>query len=479
MVGGRGAMKASSTMIAICLVIACDSDDPGAPDGTHTQDLGYDKAKTVEDSATPAPGCAAAKKLTLVAGQVKVSGTTKGVTNEFGKSITCGTQDVQAGPQVYYSMDLLASKDYVITLTPAYSRAALYVFGATCTAPAINTDCGSGGKTGAISAGTSAGDAVKILFSPTKDGTYTIAVDGRSESNYGAFALAVQEFPLPGNWKCQKPATPSLSGGKALLKGTTLGGANEFGSKISCGGPKSFAGPQAYYRASLKSGKVYRLTLTPSFPAQLYVFDSTCDPVKIEASCGSKGVTGDVIQVYSSASTSLCHRAWSDTTVVVDSESPSYQGAFTLDWTEVTDAPGNGLCSGAKALPLTAGAVSVKGDTTSAPNQFGAAVTCGVGAAMAGHQVYYTVTLQAGKAYTMGLTPAFGPARLYVFGPACAPASMEAACKSKGKTGAVSTLITKGSTGTLSFSPVKTGSYTIAVDSTSSLAYGPFTLTIK
>ena len=319
---------------------------------------------------------------------------------------------------------------------------------------------------------------MQILFAPTKDGTYTVAVDSPTASNYGAFDLSVEEYPLPGNWSCVKPATLKLTGGKALVKGTTLGGADEFAGKITCGGSKALGGPQAYYRADLVSGKVYRLTLTPSFPAHLLVFDSTCTPSKIETACSSLGDTGDVMQVYSSASTSIYYRAGGTTTVAVDSASAVYKGSFVLDLAEQAVA-GNHVCSNAKALSLTGGTVTLKGDTTAAPNQFGGAISCGGSQAMSGHQLYYTVPLKAGSTYTFNLTAGYGSARLYVFGPACAPASIEADCKSNGKTGVVSAHLDKGKSGTTSFSPVKTGIYTIAVDSTSPSANGQFTLTIK
>ena len=478
---GEDVKRAGYTFLILFLVAACDSDPQGTSDISAQADLGaLDKGSKIidEDSATPGPGCAAAKLLTLVAGQGKVSGTTQGAANEFGQAINCGTSDVHSGPQVYYRTALSASKDYVISLTPAFSRAALYVFGSSCVGTAINAACGSGGKTGAVSLGTAAGDAVQILFSPTKDGTYTIAVDSRSPAYYGTFDLELKEYPLPGNWKCIKPATLKLTGGKTLFQGTTLGGTNEFGTQITCGSTAALGGPQAYYSASLVSGKVYRMTLTPTFPAHLYAFDSTCVPSKIEASCASKGVTGDVIQVYSSASTSLYYRAGGATTIAVDSASPSYKGTFLLDLAEHQGA-GNGICSGAKALSLAGGAVTVKGDTTGEPNQYGAAITCGGSQPMLGNQLYYTVSLQAGTSYPIGLTATFGSARLYIFGPACAPASIEADCKSSGKTGAVSAHIYKDKTGTLNFLPVKTGSYTIAVDSTSRTADGAFTLSIK
>ncbi len=472
----RGA--ATALAVALLLGAACDTDEAAAlSDGAAdaaAQDAGGDVAL---DAATPAPGCAAAKPLTLVAGRASVAGSTTGGTNEFGQTVTCGGPAGLTGPQVYYRVQLSAAKDYVIALKPAYSRAALYVFGGVCTAAAVDAACGSKGKTGAVSLGTTAGDRVELLFSPTASGQYTVAVDGRGAGNYGAFELSVEEYPLPGNWSCKKPAAFSLSGGKALIKGTTLGGANEFGAQINCGGAKALAGPQAYYRGALVSGEVYRLTLTPTFPAQLYVFSGGCSPAQIQSACASKGATGDALQVYATASTSLYYRAAGDTTVVVDSVSPTYHGAFVLDVARTT-APTNGRCAGAATLSLSKGAVTVQGDTTAAPNQFGAAVTCGV-QAMVGHQVYYTVNLKAGTTTTFSTTAGFDSARLYVFGAACSSAAVDAACKSKGQAGLVSPLMHKGKATVVTFTPQKTGSYTVALDSVSANARGTFSLTIK
>lgn len=477
--GAATALEASALAAALLLFCAaCDSEESSPLDGGATDHAAQEAGGDLPvDAATPAPGCAAAKALTLVAGRARVTGTTVGAANEFGEAITCGGAAGLTGPQVYYRVQLSAAKDYVISLTPSYSRAALYVFNGACTAAAVSSACGSKGKAGAVSLGTTAGDKVELLFSPTASGLYTVAVDGRGANNYGAFELSVEEYPLPGNWSCKKPAAFKLSGGKALIKGTTLGGANEFGAQITCGGPEALAGPQAYYRGALVSGNVYRLTLTPSFPAHLYAFSGGCAPAQIQAACASRGATGDALGVYATASTSLYLRAAGDTTVVVDSVSQAYHGAFVLDIAE-TAAPPNGHCAGATPLSLAKGAVTVTGDTTAAPNQYGAAVTCGV-QAMVGHQVYYTVTLQAGTSYNFSATADFDSARLYVFGAACASASVEAACGSKGAAGLVSPLMHKGKATAVTFTPSKTGSYTVALDGVSSKAYGTFSITIK
>ena len=192
--GDHAAHLVGAIWLVCSLGPGCDSEPAGARDATAADMAPADRGGEAvgQDAATPGPGCAAAKLLTLTAGRVKVSGSTDGAANEFGEGINCGTSSTHSGPQVYYRIDLLASRDYVVTLTPAFSRASLYIFGTSCTASAINSGCGSGGKTGAVSLGTAAGDEVKILFAPVKTGSYTLAVDSADASANGPFTLTVE-----------------------------------------------------------------------------------------------------------------------------------------------------------------------------------------------------------------------------------------------------------------------------------------------
>ena len=468
----------------------CDEDaappkghDAAAPDSSSA-DLtpAADLPPVPDGQPTPGnPSCAKAQPLTLSAGQATAKGSTAGVANEFGAAINCGAPYYSyEGPQVYYRVTLEATKTYVISLTPAYSQAAFYVFGASCTAAAINADCGSMGKTGGVSATMAAGSPTQLLLKPAKAGAYTIAVDSRSSANYGSFELTVREFTPPGHGSCAKAKPLTLTAGEVTVQGTTLGTPDEYSGKVACGGV-ALSGPQVYYRPALTSGQVYRVTLTPSFPAWLYLFGASCGASKITQGCASHGLTGAATPVYSQAQGSLYFRAsGAQHHVAVDSAGPSYYGSFKLELARVVNPPANGRCAGAKSVDLSKGPVTLTGDTQYAPNEFGGQVTCGGSSAMLGSQVYYRVSLTAGTPRSFTLTPGFAGARLVLArAGVCSGAALSADCGSQGTSGAVSGHLLKGKAGSLTFSPAKSGPYLVWVDSTDSAASGGFSLAIK
>jgi len=428
--------------------------------------------------------CTKAERLTLNKGKVSVSGTTLGLSNEFGTGINCGSSyTTYAGPQAYYKVALKAGQAYKVSLNPSYSGGRFYIFGNTCDVNAINADCGSHGKTGAVTGYVQSGGTGVYIFSPAASGTYTIAVDSTSGSYAGDFTLSVEETTKPDHGSCAKATTVQLVAGKATLSGSTTGTVNEFGFQITCTSTTAADGPQTYYKVTLPATKTYKFDLKPSFSARLYVFGSSCDPAKIETDCSSRGLTGDHKYFYSSGTytTPLYYRSKGGLHhVAVDSSSPTYHGSYTLDIEEFTPAA-NGTCAKAKSLPLSsAGTATVTGDTTGVPNEFGTAIHCGNYSAIPyGSQLYYKVQLAAAKTYTFTLSPSYNMARFYVFRNVCTITNINADCASNGQYGHVSGYISKGSSGSIQVTPKAAGAYVIAVDATSTTYSGAFTLSIK
>ncbi len=430
--------------------------------------------------------CAKAQVLNLgTAGSVTLSGSTDSVANEFGTAINCGqAYYTYAGGQLYYKVRMTAGKTYRVTLSPQFT-AAMYLFGTTCTAPAINADCGSGGLTGDLLSYVSSGYSGFIDFKPTVTGDYTIAVDSRQSSSYysGAFTLTVEDYQAPDNTTCAKAKTIALTaGGSVTVSGTTAGVSNEY-TNVRCGSSYQMNGGQVYYRIYLTAGKTYKVSLSPQFYAYLYLFGTTCGAGAIDADCASGGVSGDFSgAIYSGNTGAIVFKPTTsgNYTIAVDSTSTSsyYQGAFSLTVEEHTP-PANSTCATARAVTLPAsGAATVTGDTTGLANEFGSQINCGYSSYynFVAPQLYYEVTLDAAKSYKFTLTPSYYSV-LYVFSDTCSPAQIDADCRSNGTSGGY-VMSYAGQSRSLIFSPPTSGTYKFAVDSYNSSYTGAFTVTI-
>jgi hypothetical protein len=143
--------------------------------------------------------CAAAEPLTL--GQ-KVTGDTIGADNEHSK-VHCGEEPAPpstktpfyTGPQLYYSVNLSAGKKYRVRLEPGFF-ARLYLFEQTCSEPAIEAACASGGATGDAASVPMDGQ-VDLPFTPKTSGAHLVVVDSVNPILYGPFTLLVEEHSTP------------------------------------------------------------------------------------------------------------------------------------------------------------------------------------------------------------------------------------------------------------------------------------------
>ena len=461
-----------------------------AIDGRRPQDHGAFSMTVTESKPATNTTCKNAQTLSMGGGKVTVTGNTSGVLNEFGSTIRCGLSSYYAldGSQLYYKMFMSGVKQYKISFTPQF-RGRIYVFRNTCVAASINSDCGSKGKTGDVSGYTYNNQTGQILFKPPAGGTYHIAVDSTGTSSYyaGKFSMTVQEYTPPQNGKCAKAKTVALKNGKLTINGDTTSQTNEFGTQINCGSSSSsyiFDGNQVYYKVALTKGKSYKFTLTPGFYyAGFYLWTAGCYPTAINSGCGSGGTPGAVINyARSSQPGSVTFKATSTSThmFAVDSysSSSSYYGSFKLDIKEVIP-PQNWTCAKAKAVTLGSGTTTITGDTTGMTNEYGTSINCGnLNTVFRGTQAYYKFNLTAGKTYTFALKAAYYYNAFYIFN-ACGASAVNAACKSGGKTGDVSSTSYSTNTKTVAFTPTKSGTYYVAVDSTSTSRYGTFTLTVK
>jgi len=423
------------------------------------------------DLVTPGSDrCLGAAPLPLVDGKAAVQGTTEGASNEYAGGVRCGEASGLVGPQRYYRVALVAGTTYRVELTPSFA-AALYL-GSACGQATLDTDCGSGGATGGL-ARVAAGASGALFFTPGVAGEYVLAVDSAAPAEKGTFALTVEGFAAPANAVCTGAQPLALAGGSATLQASTLGAKNEWDTQLHCGLAPALSGPQVYYTVSLTEGLWYRLSLSPSFTASLYLASNAagCKPANLEADCS--GLTGTVLGAVPAggrASTAFSPPKSGTYLLAVDSNDPDAAGSFTLE-VEVFSPPAGMTCSAATPLALPSGEASTTGDTGAYLNDRGAQVRCGALPPLVAPQAYYQLELKQ-VPYELLLQPGF-PAVLAIGG-SCQTLPID--CGSGGLSGA-SLSVPAGKSGGLLFTPPVAGSFVIAVDGTAQ--GGPFSLTIR
>ncbi|MCB9558085.1 MAG: hypothetical protein H6707_18365 [Deltaproteobacteria bacterium] len=416
--------------------------------------------------------CSAPQTLTLSAGKVTVKGDTFLSTNEFGNQIDCGTRWDYDAKQLYYKVALKAGSHYRVAVDSSTFDPGVYAFPANtpCDAAAINKACAG------YFSDVDEGKTDSFIISPAVDQEWIIVVDSDWEKRAGAFELSVEQVALPTNAACSKPQSLALSSGKLSHSGDSTLAQDEFGGAIDCGGSASYDGPQLYYKAALKGGKTYRVTLTPTaHDAALYAFaaSTTCDAAAINAACGAyrsdSGGGGDPETITISP---IVDADW---VFVADGSSAADVGSFKLDFAEIV-VPKNASCKTPQALTLVNGKATVTDDSTAALNEFGTDVSCGAFRDFDGAQLYYKVALTGGQKYTVKLTPNGFDGALYAFvaSVSCSGSAIEAACK-----GNVSEQGGKSSPETLTLAPIVDANWIIVVDSWISDQGGPFSLTVE
>jgi hypothetical protein len=401
-----------------------------------------------------------------VGGKALVSGSTAGLSDEFG-TLKCGTYNVQVdGPQAYYKVYVDSAKTYRFAVTAAF-KPYLYIFsaGAGCAQAAIEQDCQSGGVSG-DRAYISQYKTTALYFRPAQSGSYLVAVDSTDPAQQGAFSLEVEALSSAAG-TCAAAQTISLGAGTTVITGTNALATDEFPT-LTCGGYTKLAGPQVYHKLYLSSASTYRFRFAPDTSAYLVLFLSSvgCSETAVEAACASK-TTGHLLYANADGARTLYFKpATSGTyTMAVDSSYSLTKARFTVEIDTHTPDPAGSTCSGAPTLALTGGQATVSGDTFGLANELGTGIKCGYYSALDGPQKYHRVAMTAGKLYELDLAATFD-GHLYIASPqaGCNPALIEADCSSAGATGHHMRVSNKRKS--LAFTPQQSGLYTVAVEST-------------
>jgi hypothetical protein len=459
-------------------IVAVDSASPKA--------AGLFQLTLAQTTPPPHGACGKAQAVALSGGAtVKLHGDTSDADNELGAAVTCGGGAARLGPQLYYKVTLAAGDKLGLTLKPSFPARA-YVFpAASCAAVAINAGCGSSGNSGlALSA--AAGASAATLFSPSAGGDFIVAVDSAAPWSGGPFSLELQAVTPPTNAGCVYAKDLTLDASGAVnVSGSTTGAADEFAA-LTCGGA-ALSGPQVYYKLKkLTGGVTYRLLLTPSFAAELYIFSTAaaCKLAGIETDCQGAAAKGARMLGTTAPNTtrSLYFKPATsgDYFVAVDSLGAASAGTFSLAVAR-TSAPTNTSCKKAQSVTLTAGKAEVTGETHGSSDEL-PGLRCGGFTLLDGPQVYYSVALTAGQTYKLALAPTFS-AWLYLYGPAaaksCTEGALEQDCAGKGAGGLTLGPVATGHLGTALFTPAASGSYGLAVDSADASHAGYFGLNMQ
>lgn len=250
----------------------------------------------------------------------------------------------------------------------------------------------------------------------------------------------VADSQLRNRATCATAAPITLTAGRATIHGDTTGAADEYGAAVGCSdrSHRLTLGPQVYYELTPAAGKMYKVTVVPTFDAFVYWFrKSSCGAsAAIDSDCSSSGVTGNRAPPPSGSGQQVVYITPQTGAVIIaiDSTDPTEQGTFTLEIEEMTP-PTNGTCSTATPITLTAGKATINGTTNGTANQF--SMSCGPMGATSGPNAYYELTPKPGKTYQITLKQAFPEAFLYWFRKASCPTTtaIEADCSSWGVNG--------------------------------------------
>jgi len=283
--------------------------------------------------------CPAAEKLTFSLGVASASGNTHAASNSVNLPAAGCTGYTTPGPDLFYSVPLAKGKHYKILLKPAKDfDPAMMVF-KNCMD--INNGCQPGMGSDLIGNGVSE----EIHLTPSKAGTFFIAVDSYSAAAKGSFLLIISEVLATSNDDCSSAIPLKLSGGVATAVGDTRGATNTVSlSGAGCTGYVT-PGKDMFYSFDITAGKSYTVTTTPSstFDPAMYIFTDCNSP---EATC-AKGLGSDVVGDGKEEKVTFKALASTKVLVGVDSFDLTYEGTFKLKVVEAGTAPcGPTTCAG-------------------------------------------------------------------------------------------------------------------------------------
>ncbi|MCC6748737.1 MAG: hypothetical protein IT371_13840 [Deltaproteobacteria bacterium] len=298
---------------------------------------------------TGASKCATPQTITLPA---TVKSDTTGVADEF-PAVACGNPNGPwPAPQVYYKAAFAGGKTYRAKLV-GMTDMSLYAFLATttCSESAINAACTNPTPADPKKLYNSDLEETgyeRLLFAPTAQESWVIAVDAYAASEAGPYSLTVEEYTTPTNGACATPkvvtlgsTSPTTVQGDTSIPGlkdefTTGTGSSAKG--VSCGNADAAPGwrsNQLYYKVALLAGKTYTIKAKGEWDPGLYAFPAgtACSLTAIDAACTK--TNSDVLGNGKDETITIKPAANEEWVVVVDGwysgAHPDGEGPFTLE----------------------------------------------------------------------------------------------------------------------------------------------------
>lgn len=421
-----------------------------------------------EVRAPPNDTCQKAATLALPGGSATVTGDTSFAANTVKLPAAGCTKSIIKGPDLFYSVDLVAGKSYLINLVPDTGyNVALYLL----------SGCGGGSVCVAGSDSALLGLTEQLSFTPKTSGTYLVGVGSRYPGSHGLgagkFTLLVQQWTPAQNDSCATPQKMKWSGGVATSSGDTFVATNQvsFSDSSGCSATRG-EGPDLFYSVDLTAGKAYQVEVAPdstssTFDVAAYVF-TACSGVQKSCVGGADNAAGGEAETVAiKAVTTGPHF------IGVDAYAHAQWGKVTIKVTEAT-APGNDTCKKAQALGWSGGEASASGSTLLATNTITMSqkLSC-TSAAFKGGDLFYSVALTAGETYRFRATPGKGFDLALLLLSACGPGGVCLKGADAGPWGSAETIV---------FSPKTSGTAIVGVGSRyaagTAASWGSFTLQI-
>ncbi len=303
------------------------------------------------------------------------------------------------------------------------------------------------------------GQGEVVSFTPATSGTYYIGVDSLYKAShpgsYGKYTLTVMERNKPGNDTCAAARPLALATGSTSIRVHGHSGEASDTASLDASGctGHATAGPDVFYSLAMTRGKTYTIGLDGvGFDESLYLFTSCGD---VAGTCG-EGMGADRL-VFGPEK--LVFSPDKDGTYIigVDGKGKKDSGAFALK-IDVHATPPNDACATRETLSWKEAKATATGDSSKATDRLSFVADTGcAGTRATGPELFYAVTLGAGKTYRIKVTPGAGydPA-IYLFG-SCA--AVDTSCLGSADA------MPAGGTEELRITPKAQGTYVLAVDS--------------
>jgi hypothetical protein len=389
---------------------------------------------SIQVTANAGDSCAGQIPLSFTGGEVNISASTFGSTND--ESATCGGS---TGLDNVYRIDLTATSNVEIsatTKTPAMSPL-IYLNQTSCV----------GGDLGCAAA-PMAGAGTSLRFGSLPVGTYFLWVDA-VDSMPGLYNITAK-ISTPGvGDTCAAPAALTFTNGMASVTGNSATLFHD--SAGTCAGGTS---PDAVYTFTTTATQNLRVdvtTTTSTYQPVVYLRSASCTGTQL--ACGIAPTAGGTGSIAYGSLPPGTYYLWVD-------GANNTSGAYTMTAVLGNPSPGD-TCALAAPLTFTNGMAMVSGDTSTWFHDLTG--TCATGLAPDGVYTFTTTTIQDLRLSLSTTTSTYQPA-IYVRSASCT--GTQIGCGSA---------IAAGGTATLDIAALPVGTYYVWIDGVGSTS-GLFSL---